>query len=108
MNFQKMYNMGNENLNKSKISKIQYGIYVESISDEKSTLYNLPLLTEITKLDLDKFINSVNNVIKNHDVLNSKKALYRIHYRWPIVTEDYIEKSLSALKTLGYFDKNLN
>ena len=64
--------MGNENLKKSKISKIQYGIYVESISDEKSTLYNLPLLTEITKLDLDKFINSVNNVIKNHDILNSK------------------------------------
>ena len=64
--------MGNESLKKSKISKIQYGIYVESISDEKSTLYNLPLLTEITKLDLDKFINSVNNVIKKHDILNSK------------------------------------
>ena len=41
--------MGNENLKNNKISKIQYGIYVESISDEKSTLYNLPLLTDKVK-----------------------------------------------------------
>ena len=33
------------------------------------------------------------------------KALYRINYKWPIVTEDYIEKSLEALMTLGYFDE---
>lgn len=33
------------------------------------------------------------------------KALYRINYKWPIVDEDYIEKSLQALMSLGYFDE---
>lgn len=32
------------------------------------------------------------------------KALYRINFRWPIITEDYIEKAILALKTLGFFD----
>ena len=35
------------------------------------------------------------------------KALYRINFRWPIITEDYIEKSLISLKTLGFFDNDI-
>lgn len=58
--------------NKMKISKIQYGIYVDSVADEKSTMYNLPFLIDATKLDTDKLIAAVNNVIKNHKVLSTK------------------------------------
>ena len=32
------------------------------------------------------------------------KALYRLGFKWPMVSEEYIEKSLTSLRTLGYFD----
>lgn len=32
------------------------------------------------------------------------KALYRINYRWPIITEDYIEKAIETIMKLGYFN----
>ena len=32
------------------------------------------------------------------------KALYRLGFKWPMVSEEYVEKSLTSLKTFGYFD----
>ena len=32
------------------------------------------------------------------------KALYRINYRWPIITEEYIEKAIETIMKLGYFN----
>ena len=43
-------------------------------------------------------------VFINYNCKFTTKILYRINFRWPIVTEDYIEKSLLALMKLGYFD----
>ncbi len=45
-------------------------------------------------------------VFLGYDCRFTTKILYRINFRWPIVTEDYIEKSLMCLKKLGYFDNN--
>ena len=43
-------------------------------------------------------------VFIGYDCKFTTKILYRINFRWPIVTEDYIEKTLSALMKLEYFD----
>ena len=32
------------------------------------------------------------------------KALYRLGFKWPIINEIYLQKSLEALATLGFFD----
>ena len=32
------------------------------------------------------------------------KALYRLGFSWPVVTPDYIEMAIRALKSLGFFD----
>lgn len=33
------------------------------------------------------------------------KALYRLGFSWPLTAEDYIERAVNSLKTLGFFDK---
>ena len=32
------------------------------------------------------------------------KALYRLGYRWPITEEKYLDRSISSLATLGFFE----
>lgn len=32
------------------------------------------------------------------------KALYRLGFSWPLVNKNYIERSIDALITLGFFD----
>ena len=69
----------------------------EVMKDDKNN-EKVSILISYDKNDERKniFVGS-NNVFTN-------KTLYRLGYRWPIINEDYIEKSLNALKTLGYFD----
>ncbi len=35
------------------------------------------------------------------------KALYQLGLKWPIISSDYIKKAITALKTLGFFDKEI-
>ena len=44
------------------------------------------------------------NIFIGYNNVFTNKALYRIGYKWPIISKEYIEESLSALRTLGYFD----
>ena len=54
-------------------SKIQLGIYIEEIQNEKSTKYNLPFLVKLNNdIDLDKFILAIKKVIENRKLLSSK------------------------------------
>ncbi|MCR5061062.1 MAG: hypothetical protein K6A80_08550 [Saccharofermentans sp.] len=32
------------------------------------------------------------------------KALYRLGFSWPVISADYLEKSIEALTTPGFFD----
>ena len=68
------------------------------MKDEKKN--NLVSILISYNLDSQKKV-----VFIGYDCSFTTKILYRINYRWPIITEDYIEKSLAALMKLGYFDE---
>lgn len=90
-----------------KLSKIQYGIYVESIADEKATLYNLPLLTDITGLNLEKFKSAVKKVIDNHKILSAR--ITADEKDGNIYIEEHEEKvSLKEIKTTNERFEKLN
>ena len=58
--------------NKVKLTKTQLGIYIESINNPKSTLYNIPLFGKLPKgFDVKKLKRSIEKVAKNHPALNS-------------------------------------
>ena len=90
------------------------GFDINVVSDEEFNKVLFSYMDDDKKNDDVSVLISYNQdekkktVFIGYDSKFTTKALYRIHYRWPIVTENYIEKSLSALKTLGYFDKNIN
>ena len=41
-----------------------------------------------------------------YDMTFTVKALYRLGYKWPITGDEYIEKAIEALDTLGFFDED--
>lgn len=60
-------------MKKEQVSKIQYGIYLEDIKNEKSTLYNLPFLVKLCKnIDIEKFVSALNELIKKRPILSAK------------------------------------
>ena len=94
------------------INKIGAGIRVLS-DKEFDNVLNSFMKDEI-KNDLVSILISYNldsnkkTVFIGYDSAFTTKVLYRISFRWPIVTEDYIEKSLLALMHLGYFDGTMD
>ena len=57
---------------KSKLTRTQLGIYIESINNESSTLYNIPFLGKLPKeIDVLKLKQSIEKVSKVHPSLNS-------------------------------------
>ena len=59
--------------NKIPLSKTEYGIYLEFISNPKSTAYNLPLFLTLDKnTDTEKLRKAVETTIENHSYLKSK------------------------------------
>ena len=57
-------------------SKIQLGIYIEEVQNEKSTKYNLPFLVKLSKdIDVDKFISALNIVIRKRKILSSRLSI---------------------------------
>ena len=60
-------------MKKEQVSKIQYGVYVEEVKYEKSTMYNLPFLVKLNDgIDVEKFVLAVNELIKKRPILSSK------------------------------------
>ena len=43
-------------------------------------------------------------VFVGYDNTFTTNALYRVNFRWPIITEDYIENAISNIIKLGFFD----
>ncbi len=94
------------------MNKIGAGIRVVS-DDEFNDILN-SFMKDETKNNLVSILISYNLdsnkkiVFIGYDCKFTTKILYRINFRWPIVTEDYIEKSLLALMRLGYFDGEMD
>ena len=54
------------------LSYTQNGIFVESVAQLNSTIYNIPLLFELDKrIDLNRLIKSIYRAINNHKYINS-------------------------------------
>ena len=94
------------------MNKIGAGIRV--VSDEEFNDILNTFMKDETKNNLVSILISYNLdsnkkiVFIGYDCKFTTKILYRINFRWPIVTEDYIEKSLLALMRLGYFDGEMD
>ena len=94
------------------MNKIGAGIRI--VSDEEFDNVLDSFMKDETKNDLVSVLISYNLDAKKKTVFigyNCKfttKILYRINFKWPIVTEDYIEKSVLALMNLGYFDGTMD
>ena len=91
------------------MNKIGSGIRV--VSDKEFDEILNKFMNDETKNSLVSILISYNldakkkTIFIDYDCKFTTKILYRIGFRWPIVTEDYIEKSLLALKNLEYFDE---
>ena len=94
------------------MNKIGAGIRVVSDKEFDDVLNSF--MKDETKNDLVSILISYNLdsnkkiVFIGYDSAFTTKILYRVSFRWPIVTEDYIEKSLLALMRLGYFDGSMD
>lgn len=60
--------------NKFPLSKTEYGIYFDCISNPESTAYNLPFSIEMNCVDIDKLSDAIKRVIIAHPYLNTKFA----------------------------------
>ena len=91
------------------MNKIGSGIRV--VSDKEFDEILNKFMNDESKNGLVSILISYNldakkkTVFLDYDCKFTTKVLYRIGFRWPIVTEDYIEKSLLALKNLEFFDE---
>lgn len=60
-------------LNDYPLSKTQEGIFVETMSQQGSTVYNIPLVYEFSKkIDIEKLRNAIEKAINNHPYLKGK------------------------------------
>ncbi|MFA6755581.1 MAG: amino acid adenylation domain-containing protein [Bacilli bacterium] len=65
-----------ESLKDYPLTKTQEGIFVESISNPTSTVYNVPLLIKLdAKFDLDRLVNAIKKAIDNHPFIKSRLVL---------------------------------
>ena len=46
-----------------------------------------------------------NLVAVRSDNFFTTNALYRLNFQWPIIDEQYLEKLIAGIETLGYFDR---
>ena len=92
-----------EKLDDYPITKTQEGIFVESFSNENSTVYNISELIELdNKLDLNKLKDSIYKVLDKHPYLNSFLFLndnsdirikgFKEKYNIQIIETDKLEK----------------
>ena len=94
------------------MNKVGAGIRI--VSDEEFDKVLDSFMNDEKKNDLVSILFSYNldakkkTVFIGYDCRFTTKILYRINFRWPIITEDYIEKSLLALMNLGYFDGTMD
>ena len=69
-----------------------------ALADEKSSGTVAPLISyqASDKNKMEFFLG--------YDNTFTTKALYRQGYKWPIISERYLDSAFRSLSTLGYFD----
>lgn len=87
----------------------QYGIKINSVSDSEfewameqgmnDPERNIHISGLLTYAQQDR--ESVKEINANN--LFTTGALYRLHVKWPLISEEYLVKVVAALNTLGYF-----
>ena len=66
----------NESNNKISLTKTEYGIFVESVNNPKSTAYNLPLFLTLDKnTDTEKLKSAIEAAFENHKYLKTRLYL---------------------------------
>ena len=70
--------------------------FERALQEEKRNMAVSPLISYHTHDTSQRPIESDNSF--------TVKALYRLGFSWPIVSEDYIERSVKSLLQLGFFD----
>ena len=66
----------NESNNKISLTKTEYGIFVESVNNPKSTAYNLPLFLTLDKnTDTEKLKLAIEAAFENHKYLKTRLYL---------------------------------
>ena len=70
-----------------------------AIRDENLNQYMSPLVGYNLEDDDIRVENDADNSF-------TVRALYRLGFKWPITSTDYISKSIEMMKTLGFFDVN--
>lgn len=87
------------------------GANIKVVSDEEyEKVFNKYLRDEEKNDDVSILISyntgeNKKTVFIGYDNAFTTKALYRINYRWPIITEDYIQNTILRIMKLGFFDK---
>ena len=71
-----------------------------ALADEKRNMLVSALISYNTHDASQRIIDSDNSF--------TVKALYRLGFSWPLISESYIEKAMDALITLGFFDSTVN
>lgn len=93
-----------DNLNKlgyniEKVSKWKFmKRFTEVLKDESKNLSIASLVAYIHAGEENRRFVKASNVF-------TTKALYRLGYTWPIIDNEYINKLISELKRLGFFDE---
>lgn len=87
----------------------QYGIKIDPVSDNEFQWaleqgMNDPQRS-IHISGLLTYLQSDDRNVKEIDANNlfTTSALYRLNVKWPLISEDYLAKTVAALDTLGYF-----
>ncbi|MBP3901127.1 MAG: hypothetical protein J6D53_06710 [Blautia sp.] len=57
-----------------------------------------PLITyQTSDVNMEEFNIGYDNAF-------TTKALYRLHVKWPIISESYLDRVFTSLRTIGFFD----
>ena len=84
--------------NKVKLTKTQLGIYVESINNPKSTLYNIPLFGKLPKdFNIPKLKKAIETVAKIHPALNSHLEADEDGEIYQVINEKKIDIKVTKL-----------
>lgn len=88
----------------------QCGIEIAPVeAAEFQNTFHMRLEDEKTNMKVSALVSYLSNDRKqfviSRDNEFTTKALYRLGFAWPLIDEDYLEKTIRALLSLGFFDE---
>ena len=72
--------------------------FQSALADEEMSMIVSPLITyQTSDVNMEEFNIGYDNAF-------TTKALYRLHVKWPIISEAYLDQVFTSLRTIGFFD----